>query len=166
MVVISNPALLKPEKIAQLADTGKMLAKIADTPLDNTDTFGRWERIINNVTTLLDTAIKYKNGGQAPPENPFIGGSNLRSISSPTPAARYAAKQYAIGNAENTETPENMEKKEKMNAVINGIIKMLSEHIEKCAVENPNMTLGEALTKIDFINVTQLNVLLKMAIKR
>jgi hypothetical protein len=45
------------------------------------------------------------------------------------------------------------------------VVDFLSNHINECVKENPNMTIGEAIAKLP-INVTQLSVLLELYRKK
>ncbi len=48
-----------------------------------------------------------------------------------------------------------------MNQVVKAILLEFSNHVENCRKENPNMTAGECISKISFLNVTQLSALLQ-----
>ncbi len=113
------------------------------------------ESIIDGINLLLDKALVMKNQGAPAAVAP--GPRGLRTIminDTPAPAAITPAP-----------APGNSEAKQNMSMAAKGFLQFLTDHIEKCRVEDPNMTISDCLAKMP-VNVTQLSVLLTLAGKR
>src|SRR3972149_9451468 len=148
MAIIKDFEQLKP-----MIATGKALQTLAGAaPSKATGTgddfFTKLERIIPSLDHLLDTALKVKQGNQAP------AGNTRQVLTEPhtvTGAGAVSAKLEKNAKAEN----------EKMVEVKAKMVEFFSNHLSECVKENPNMTIGEAIMKLP-INVTQLAALLQV----
>ncbi len=121
------------------------------------DGWSRFERIITGINQLAENFVKLKTidtgaGGQA--------GQSMHLLTDGDNGARSADVHFA---RDRKDLPANTDKgNNKMNVVMQQLMKALADHVEKCAKENPNMTLGECIDKIP-VNVTQIKVMLDLA---
>src|SRR4030042_3174868 len=153
--------------VKKLADLGvvvkaaKTLEKITQAVQPDGGSF--WDKlpkIIDGVNSMLETAAKYQQqvkGGGAPLP---LGRADVFN-------ERPAPREPQPKQIPPQPGTENLTKgiDENMNAILNAFIQELGLHVEKCRKENPNMTAGEVISKIDFLDVTQLSGLLFMARK-
>ena len=144
MAIIEKSDLLKP-----LIEVGKTMTKIesAAKAAAGEDGWSKFERIITNIDHLADTLIRVKEGGGQAPLGP-----GARVLSDP-PRLQAAAP------------PANSEVKNQMNTALKNLLAFLANHVNQCAKENPNMTLGECINKLP-VNVTQLSALIQLAGKK
>lgn len=121
----------------------KALAPVTPVnPAQPEDWFTRLDRIVSNVNSLLDLALKIK-GNQ--------GGNSQQD----TMQRRFDDR---INDAP---AQRSVVRNEKADEVKDKIVAVLIEHLDKCSKENPNMPLGEAILKFP-MNVTQAKGLLAL----
>lgn len=147
-------------ELSNLISAGQTLQKMSETgvqivqnPSQNSgDGWQRFERIITGINELLDKATQFKNaqGSQTIIESP------AKQIHHAPPV--YSPARTQVNNAQNANN-EGTQKAMKQ------VIEFLAKHINECAKENPNMSLGEAINKLP-INVTQIGVLLQLYLQK
>jgi len=156
MAIIKNISELKP-----VIETGKALQTIQKASPQVTpeaDGWQRFERVIEGIDHLLETALKYKQT-ESGALNPQVEGRQY--LPNERSGARQNADTGAPAERVYFDEPKQTEKDVKSMEIQNKIIQFFGEHISNCQKENPNMTLGESIMKLP-VNVTQLNVLLEL----
>jgi len=145
------------EQLKPLIATAKTVQKISDFSSTESDSWAKIERIIIGIDHLLDTAIRMKQTDKGL----LNQGGFPRAVLTDSPNA--ALNNTVIYKpAEQAQQAEN--EGEKGMKITKQMIVFLADHVNTCVKENPNMTLGECLTKLP-VNVTQLSVLLQFAEK-
>ena len=131
-----------PLQLGTISNAVKGLNKVVEAGTID-DPFAKWERIISGINTMAENFMRLRTGQII--DAPGAAPSTVR------PALATSPRPQVIANSEKTGD----------NTVFGlgkwlPIIHYLTSHLERCANANPAMTLGEAITKIDDINVTQL----------
>ncbi len=158
MAIIKNIGELKTilnagQTLQKMNDTG---VSIVSNPSQNDgDSWARFERILNGINDLLDNAIKFKNANGSP----TIIEARATHVSQSPPD--YSSARTLGKGAKNAQNAND----EGTQKVMKQVVDFLSNHINECVKENPNMTIGEAIAKLP-INVTQLSVLLELYRKK
>jgi hypothetical protein len=105
---------------------------------------------IDKVSGLLDNLVKvaalYQ---QAQPQRQADKMENVREVE----------QAGEVRLPPPTKTTNNMMESKQMQ-VIKLIMPMIGAYVEKCMKENPKMPLGEALAKLDIINISDVNEIL------
>lgn len=152
MAIIKDISQLKPVMDSVKAVT-TINNQINPAPTNiSEDGFSKFERIITGINQLAENFLKLKqiNQGSNGQATHQLTNSTIGSMSADVHFARDKQANSAKGN-------DN-----KMQIVLRQLINALENHINQCAVENPNMSLGECIQKIP-VNVTQLKVMMQLA---
>jgi hypothetical protein len=121
---------------------------LSDNPASND--FAWIDRIVNLLDKVTQFAGTYKSMS-APVQAQAI--EQTREQNQPLEYRAVPVKSQA--------PPLNNEDKEKQKMLTNMIIKVFETHLEKCIKENPSMPIGEAISKLDFINVCEAKELIQ-----
>ena len=154
MSIIKNIEQVKP-----IIKTAQIVSKIDTFAQSGGDGWERFERILTGINELFTHAT----ASQKPNLEPDVHGRGILSNSS-IEKERGGVVVAPVIHEKPFQTEEKIdpEKDKKLNAIKKQMIDYFSTFVEECRKENPNMTVGEAINKMD-INVTQLSVLFQIA---
>jgi hypothetical protein len=151
--------IVDKNKVAGMIKAGQSLAKLESAATDTSgDWIGKIERIINGINDMAVNFQKLKSG------DPDNRADQLNSGRRAIPESHRIADQRSPSeDAKPEHTVETAGKgDEPMNKFGKTLIGILSDYMDKCIAENPNMTIGEAIAKAP-LNVTQVRGLLELA---
>ena len=150
MAIIKNMDDLKP-----VLSTGKTLQSISKAAEPSGDSWEKFERVITGIDSLMQTAIQFNQSRQgitAEPPN-SINGRPILANQPSTVKTKVPSEATVIEH--------QPQKDSQIMEIQNKLVEVFSDHVKKCATENPNMTLGECIMKLP-VDVTQVSVLLSL----
>lgn len=149
--------IVTKDQISAAMNAGKALTgleKAASTVAPNDGDFlAKAERILNGVNQLFENLNKLKNPQAA------VTAPDRASLDNPR---RSVAPSVESATDRKAQSVADGGKVDYMNKLVKPALQLLSDYLEKCAQENPNMTLTEAIQKAP-VNVTQIRGLLELA---
>ncbi len=151
MAIIKDISQLKP-----VMDTVKTVTTFNPESTNiSEDGITKFERIITGINQLAENFLKLKEINQG---SNVQAGLSMHQLTNNTNGSRSADVHFAREKQANTAKGTD----NKMQIVLHQLINALENHINQCAAENPNMSLGDCIQKIP-VNVTQLKVMLQLA---
>jgi hypothetical protein len=145
MAIIKNVDQLKP-LIPAIKDIQKMQS-------DDGDWLDKFDRILTGINSLMDKAKSMNTGQSMENDTSRFGRATMSNDSIGKPAL--------IAERATPASPVNNEKDNNKMQFQKQLINVLSDHINKCVKENPNMSIGEAILHFP-MTVTQIAVLFEL----
>jgi hypothetical protein len=149
------------ETVNTLVKTSMPIVKAAlDTNSQNPSDFEWIDKIANILDKVTQFAKVYQSqaqGGQ--------GGQGTQAVLDRQPPNGYIETRLAPQpsfDGHPKDVPETRDTTERDNQmkVIKLLIPVFEQYIDKCVKENPNMTIGEAIARLDIINISDAKAML------
>ena len=155
--------IVGPDQIRAVTGAGQALVSMEKAASSMETETGDWlaktERILKGVNDLMENVAKLRgtptSGGPGPDSHVLSDSHEMRRISAPDTPRTAGPSAPA---ADERKGPDMV------NKLVKPVIGKLSEYLDTCIAENPNMTLGEAIQKAP-LNVTQVRAILELVSK-
>ena len=137
------------ETVNTAVKSGMPILKAATSATGQTGQDFEWldriAKILDSVTQFAKVYQNQRQGGQ--------GGQGTQDVIERQPPNGYIEQRLAPQVAERPIQPDNTDKEKQMQ-LIKLFIPIFDAYIDKCIAENPKMSIGEAISKLDIINIT------------